>query len=295
MARNILKAKLPLVVFDLDSMAMDEIAAAGAEPASSVADLTQKADIVFTSLPGPQEVEAVVLGSGGVLDNIRAGAPLFDLSTNSPATIRMIGERFVAKGAHFFDAPVSGGPAGAASGDLVVWIGGDDAVFQAHRSVLQTFSLPRYVGTLGKGTVIKLCHNMFGATLLAAQAEIFSLGVKAGIDALDLWEALKLGVVGKQSPLEMLTKQFLPGEYQKPAFALRLSLKDVRLGTELARELAVPMRIVNTTFSDMTEAVNKGLGDEDSRAFMKLQLERAAVRIAIAPERIERSVEASKR
>ncbi|MHA6688096.1 NAD(P)-dependent oxidoreductase [Mesorhizobium sp. A556] len=296
MVLNMLRAKLPLIVFDLNAEAMARASTAGAELADSIAELAQQADVIFTSLPGPQEVEAVVLRPGGILENMRPAKSLFDLSTNAPATIRKIGALAEQKGAYFFDAPVSGGPAGAASGDLVIWIGGDRQRYDAHLSVLESFANhPRHVGALGAGTVIKLCHNMFGATLLATQAEIFSLGVKAGIDPLDLWEALKLGVVGKQSPLEMLTKQFLPGEYDKPAFAQKLALKDVRLGTELARELAVPMRIINTTFADMTEAVNKGMGDQDSRAFMKLQLERAGVSIAVAPERIDRAINAQKR
>src|SRR5690242_6392396 len=99
---------------------------------------------------------------------------------------------------------------------------------------------PRHCGPIGSGTVVKLAHNMLGYMILLSQAEIFSTAVKAGVDPLELWDALRLGVVGKNSPLDMLTKQFLPGRYEPPAFALKLAFKDVRLANEMARELGVP-------------------------------------------------------
>ena len=92
-------------------------------------------------------------------------------------------------------------------------------------------STPHYVGQIGAGTVTKLAHNMLGYAIMEAQAEAFSLAVKAGLDPMDFWQALRLGMVGKQSPLMMLVQQFLPNVYDKPAFALRLALKDVRLAS----------------------------------------------------------------
>jgi 3-hydroxyisobutyrate dehydrogenase len=116
---------------------------------------------------------------------------------------------------------------------------------------------------------------------------------KAGVDPLDLWEALRLGVVGKQSPLMMLTKQFLPGEFETAAFALKLAHKDVMLATSMAKELGVPMRLANLTLEEMNEALGRGWGEQDSRAYLKLQLERAGVSIAVDPQRIQLALEGS--
>lgn len=271
------------------------MAALGARPAASIAEVARVAEVLFTSLPGPAEVEAVALGEGGLVASMRPGLAWFDLSTSSRTLALRLEAAFREMGGAMLDAPVSGGPAGAASGDLVLWVGGEKAVFDRHLAVLRAFaSAPLHVGPIGAGTVTKLAHNMLGYTIMEAQAEAFSLAVKAGLDPVDFWEALRFGVVGKQSPLFMLTQQFLPAVYDNPAFALRLALKDARLATKMAGELGVPMRLSEATRDDMERAVADGLGDEDSRAFLKLQLERADVAIAAEPERIAAAVAAAR-
>jgi len=288
MARNLVKGGVALVVYDRDPAAVQALVDAGAQAAASVADLTRQVDVVFTSLPGPVQVEEVVLGAGGILENMAHGLVLFELSTNSLSLNRRIHEAFKRKGGSMLDAPVSGGPAGAASGDLALWIGGDADVFERHLGLLRKFSdKPRRVGDIGAGTVAKLANNMAGYMILMTMAEVFSMATKAGVDPLELWQALRLGVVGKQSPLFMLTKQFLPGEYETPAFALKLAHKDVMLATGLAKELGVPMRLANMTLEEMTEALGRGWGEQDSRAYLKLQLERAGVQIAVDQERLD--------
>jgi 3-hydroxyisobutyrate dehydrogenase len=156
--------------------------------------------------------------------------------------------------------------------------------------VLERFSTPCYVGAIGAGTITKLVHNMTGYLILASLAETFSVGVKAGADPLELWKALRHGVIGKKSPLDMLVAQFLPGTYEPPAFALKLAHKDVMLATTLAKEMGVPMRLANMTLEEMTEALARGLGEQDSRAYMKLQLERAGVHIGVDPDALAKAV-----
>jgi len=153
-------------------------------------------------------------------------------------------------------------------------------------------SAPHYVGAIGAGTVTKLTRNMVGYMIVHSMAEGFSMAVKAGLDPLDLWEALRLGVVGKASPLNMLVNQFLPGKYEPPAFALKLAHKDMSLATTLGRELGVPMRLANLPLEEMAEALGRGFGAQDSRSFLKLQLERAGVEIAVDPDRLREAVKA---
>jgi 3-hydroxyisobutyrate dehydrogenase len=285
MALNVLKAGHDLVVFDRSPDAVNALVAAGAQAASSVGTLARSVEVVLTSLPGPPEVEEVVFGADGLLENVRAGQVLFELSTSSRSLAVRIHEAFAERGAAMLDAPVSGGPAGAASGDMAFWVGGDEKVFERHLALLRCMGdKPRHCGPIGSGLVVKLAHNMAGYMILHTMAEIFSTAVKAGVDPLELWDALRLGVVGKSSPLDMLTKQFLPGRYEPPAFALKLAFKDVNLATQLARELGVPMRLANLTMAEMAEALGRGLGEQDSRAFLQLQLERAGVSIAVDPD-----------
>ncbi len=287
MAANLVKTGIDLCVFDAVPAAAEPLRALGARTAGSIAEVAAQCDLIFTSLPGPPEVEAIVLGEGGIAAAMRTGTVLFELSTSARSLALRIAEVFRGKSCTYMDAPVSGGPAGARSGDLVLWIGGAREVVEAFDPVLRTFCIPHHVGPTGSGIVTKLAHNLLGYMLLEAQAEAFSLAVRAGLDPLDFWSALRLGVVGKQPPINMLTQQFLPYDFSNAAFAQRLALKDVRLGLEMANELGVPMRLAEATRDDMETVVARGEGDGDSRSFMQIQMERAGVRIGVPRERIE--------
>jgi 3-hydroxyisobutyrate dehydrogenase len=177
---------------------------------------------------------------------------------------------------------VSGGPAGARSGKLAIWVGGDKAVFDKYKSVLDGFSdAARYIGPIGAGSVAKLVHNCAGYAIQTALAEVFAMGVKGGVEPLALWEAVRAGAIGRRRTFDGLIDQFLPNKYDPPAFALRLAHKDVSLAVALGREHKVPMRLASMTLEEMTEAMNRGWGDRDSRVAMLLQEERAGVEIKV--------------
>lgn len=289
MALNLVRAGFDVTVFDLADEPMRVLEDAGARGAASIGDLTETTDVIFTSLPGPKQVESVVFGEGGILEHVRAGQALFELSTSSRELALRINAAFAEKGADMLDAPVSGGPAGAASGDMAFWVGGDEAVFERFLPVLTAMGdKPRLCGPIGSGTIVKLVNNVTGQMFLHAMGEAFSVAVKAGVDPLELWDAMRLGVVGKGSALNMLTKQYLPAHFDPPTFALDLAWKDVNLATELGRELGVPMRMANLTHAEMTEALGRGWGGRDCRIYLQLQLERAGVSIAVDPEELAR-------
>jgi 3-hydroxyisobutyrate dehydrogenase-like beta-hydroxyacid dehydrogenase len=182
------------------------------------------------------------------------------------------------------DAPVSGGPAGAASGRLAIWVGGEQAVFDRHKSILDAIGdQARYIGPIGSASVAKLVHNCAGYAINVALAEVFTMGVKAGVDPLVLFEAIRQGALGRARVFDRLADQFLPGKFDPPAFALKLAHKDVALATALGREFNVPMKMANIALAEMTEALNRGWGDRDSRVAMLLQEERSGVEIAVDP------------
>jgi 3-hydroxyisobutyrate dehydrogenase-like beta-hydroxyacid dehydrogenase len=287
MAANLQKAGHRLVVHDLRRAAAEPHLAAGAVWAPSPDNVAAAADIVFTSLPGPPEVETVALGKNGLIESMRPGTAYFDLSTNSPTLVRRIHARFADSGLHMLDAPVSGGPRGAKSGRLAIWVGGDRAVFDQYKPVLDAMGdQARHVGPIGAGSVAKLVHNCAGYAVQCALAEVFTLGVKAGIDPAALFEAVRQGAGGRRRTFDGLVDQFLPGVYDPPSFALRLAHKDVGLATALGRELGVPMRIANLALEELTEAMGRGWGERDSRVAMLLQTERAGVEIAVDRDRL---------
>jgi len=296
MAANLQKAGHTLVVNDIRRASAARHLSAGAVWADTPQAVAEQAELVFASLPGPPEVEAVALGANGLLSGIRAGAAFFDLTTNAPATVRKVHAAFAEKGAHALDAPVSGGPRGAASGKLAIWVGGDEAVFDKWKPVLDAIGdQARYVGPIGAGSVAKLVHNCLGYILTTGLAEVFTMGVKAGIEPLAIWEAVRQGALGRRGAFDGMPDQFLSNQYDPPAFALKLALKDVSLACGLGREVGVPMRLANLVLAEMTEALNRGWGDRDSRSAMLLQVERAGVAINVDPQRLHEAVEGMKR
>jgi 3-hydroxyisobutyrate dehydrogenase-like beta-hydroxyacid dehydrogenase len=291
MAGNLQKAGFKLVVHDLRRQAASHLLNANADWADSPRELASRADVIFSSLPEPSDVEAVALGSDGLIAGIRPGTAYFDLSTNSPSVVKKLHAAFAEKGSHMLDAPVSGGPTGAASRKLAIWVGGEENIFNRHKPVLDAIGdKAAYIGPIGTATVAKLVHNMSGYAIVCALAETFTLGVKAGIDPLALWQAVRQGAVGRRMTFDALIDQFLPGEYDPPAFALKLAHKDVSLANALGHELGMPMRLCNLTLAEMTEALARGWGSRDSRVVMLLQQERAGVNVAVGRERLREAL-----
>jgi 3-hydroxyisobutyrate dehydrogenase-like beta-hydroxyacid dehydrogenase len=225
-----------------------------------------------------------VRGDNGLLAGMQRGQPLFDLSTNSPTLMRSLEPLFAERGAVLFDSPVSGGPSGAASGKMAIWVGGDEEVFKRYRPVLDSAGdQVSYIGPIGSASVAKLVHNLSGYMIQTALAEAFTMGVKAGVDPLTLWKAVRNGVTGRRRTFDGLAEHFLPNVYDPPRFALKLAHKDVSLATQVGREVGVPMRLANLTLEEMTEALARGWEGRDSRSSMILQQERAGLDIKVDP------------
>jgi len=285
MALNVRKAGHELTVYDIRRDAAKPHLEAGASWGEGPRAVAVVSDVIFTSLPGPREAEAV---GDELLESMERGAVWFDLSTNSPTVVRRIHAKFASKGIAMLDAPVSGGPQGAKSGQLALLIGGDRAVFDRCKPVLDAIGdQVIYIGEIGAGSVAKLVHNCAGYMIQTALAEVFTLGVKAGVDPLDLWAAVRQCALGRQRTFDRLGRQFLQGSFDPPDFALQLAHKDVTLATELGRELGVPMRIANLTYAEMTEGLNRGWAGRDSRSPMLLQEERAGVEIKVPADKIQ--------
>ncbi len=287
MAANLQLAGHELQVHDARGKAASALVAGGAAWADGPAQAAKGVEVLFTCLPGPVEVEAVALGDGGLLGAMDAGSVWFDLTTNSPDVVRHLSATFAARGVRMLDAPVSGGPKGAQSRRLALWVGGDAAIFERYESVLKAMGdEPSYLGLIGAGSVAKLVHNCANVAVQLALAEVFTLGVKAGVDPLVLFKAMRQGTTGRSRTFDRLAEQFLPGIYDPPAFSLRLAHKDMSLAIELARSHDVPMRIAGIAMQEITEAMQRGWGERDARIAMTLQEERAGVSVRVSPDRL---------
>jgi 3-hydroxyisobutyrate dehydrogenase len=293
MASNIQKGGFELVVHDLTRQAASKHLNAGATWADSPKAVAEQCEIVFTSLPTPSDVRRVGTGEDGLIEGFKKGSVWLDLSTNAVDVVRDLNAIFAEKGIDFLDAPVSGGPSGANSGKLAVWVGGDRAVYDKYKAVLDAFSdQNRYIGPIGAGTIAKLVHNSASAAVNVVLSEVFTMGVKAGVEPLQLFEAIRQGAAGRVRLFDRLQKQFLTGVYDPPDFALRLLHKDVSLACQLGREVSVPMRLTNLAHQELTEAMNRGWDKRDSRVGALLQQERAGIPpIQVSPDRIKAVME----
>ena len=263
MAANLGKAGHAVQSFDLN----------GRGSCKSAREASEGVAVLFTSLPGPAEVDAVAKD---------VSAPVwFDLSTNSPKRIRALHQSLTH--VQLLDAPVSGGPKGAQSGKLAIWVGGDRATYDRYLPVLKAIGdQPFYVGAIGAGTVAKLAHNAASFTVQASLAEIFTLGVKGGVEPLALFQALRQGATGRKRTFDRLPEHFLSGKYDPADFTVRLAHKDVSLALELAAEVGVPMRVGKIALDELAEAMRRGWAERDCRVSMTLQEERAGVSVRVS-------------
>ena len=277
MAANILKGGFDLTVHDLRREAASQLLESGAKWAETPRDLAGQCDVVFTSLPGPREVEAVALGEGGILEGIGSDAVYIDLSTSSPTLARRIHAAFAGKGTHMMDAPVSGGPEGARTGRLAVMAGGERTIYDRCKPVLDAIGdRASYTGGIGSGSICKLMHNCIVYGIQTIAAECYTLGVKAGVDPTALTQAIANGSVGRGNLFNVtFPETYLQGNFDPPHFVLRLAHKEVGLALELGREHSVPLAMGSVAYQELTSAMNNGWENDDSRKAMLLQEQRA--------------------
>ncbi len=281
MATNLARAGHELTVHDLRREAATNLLEMGANWADSPRDAVPGNDVVFTSLPVPRDVDAVVLGENGILEGATPNTVYMDLSTNSPTSIRRVHEICAEKGVSVLDAPVSGGVYGAAAGTLAVMVGGDKAIFDRMKPTLDAIgSHVVYCGPIGNGMVCKICNNLLSMGIGVLMTEALTLGVKAGVDLATLADVIANSSGGNRRLVEKFPRFLFKGNFD-PGFATALAAKDVRLATDLGREYGIPMELSNLVDQRHVEAMFRGWGPEDSDAVSKIQEEKAGVQLRL--------------
>jgi 3-hydroxyisobutyrate dehydrogenase len=279
MAAFVLGAGFPLVGHDLRNEAAAPLLGRGADWADSPRDVAAACDVVCICVPGPPEMQAVMLEPGGVLEGLRPGTVVIDHTTNSPAVVRAVGAAVKARGADLLDAPLDGGREGALEGRLTLFVGGDEGALARVRPVLETFSRSVvWVGALGAGSITKIVHNALAMSIDLLLAECLTLGAKAGVSLPRLVEAFREGCIVSHN---MTFTKRLPATLFRGDFAARFALahayKDFRLAGDLATQHAVPTRLLGLCQTELLEAMNRGWGAEDRTKASTLQEERAGV------------------
>ena len=281
MATNLVNAGHELVVHDLRREAATNLLEMGATWADTPKEAVPGRDVVFTSLPVPRDVEAVVLGENGILEGASSETVYMDLSTNSPTAIRRIHDMCAEKGVTVLDAPVSGGTYGAAAATLVVMVGGDKSVYDRIKPTLDAIgSHVVYCGPIGNGMVCKICNNLLSMGIGVLMTEALTMGVKAGVDLATLADVIANSTGGNKRLTDKFPRFLFKGNFE-PGFATALAAKDVRLATDLGREYGIPMELSNLVDQRHVEAMFRGWGPEDSDAVSKIQEEKSGVQLRL--------------
>lgn len=280
-AQRLLAAGHALTVHDVRESAASVHVEKGARYCHTAGEACKGAELVFTCLPGPPEVEATFFGADGLLHACDPGTVYVDLSSNAVSLVRRMHAALAERDCPMLDAPVSGGVTGAQQGKLQIMVGGDAAVFERIQPVLMAFgSRASLMGEVGCGTVAKLAHNLAYIATRSVLAECFTLGVKGGVAPQALLDAMRGGAFGQGLMLShFMPEMVFKGSFEPVRFAMRLAHKDVTLATGLARELDVPMAMGALTEQLLVEAMARGWGDRDYGTAFLLQEERAGVQV----------------
>ena len=240
MATNLLRAGHSLTVTDVHREACENLLGAGATWAPDARTVAEAATVTFLSLPTPPDVEAVVSGPDGVLAGAASGSVVVDLSTNSPTVVQALAAEAATRQVGFLDAPVSGGVVGARKATLAVMVGGDGALFEEVKPLLDCIGANVFhVGPVGTGNVAKLVNNMLAFIGMMGTIEALVLGAKAGVDPVALRDIVAAGS-GNSFVWGSGTRAILKDRLA-PTFTTSLAAKDIGLATALAEQLGVPV------------------------------------------------------
>ncbi len=283
MARNVMKAGFPVRAFDLSPVALETMIAAGASPAGSAAEVASASDVTITVLQSASAVESAYLGKRGIVEGIRPRAIAIDASTISPTLSKHVAARIEEVGAHFLDCPVSGGPVGAEKGTLSILAGGDAAVLESCRDVLEPMSGTIYhLGPVGSGLTGKLVNQLLIMSHMVLALEALSIAAKAGMDLKVVYD-----LVSRSSGNSWAWQNRVPRYLYRPHdiwSTLDICHKDLMHATELAKDLHVPVFVADAAFQVMQIGKAKGLGEEDLQALATVYEELLGISLKAATD-----------
>ncbi|MCL8206986.1 MAG: NAD(P)-dependent oxidoreductase [Actinomycetia bacterium] len=261
MAANVLK-RFPVIAYDVVPERLAAAVAAGAEAASGPGEVADRADRVITMLPGSPAVEAVYLGSDGLVAHARPGQIFIDMTTCHPATTRKVGAALAARGAELLDAPVARTREAARQGTLAIMVGGSEATLEACRDLLATMGTDiAHCGPLGTGEVVKLVNNLILFNTVACLAECLPLAQWHGVAPARLVEILSRGSAASFALANHVGQAVLAGDFAPGKFSVAYALKDADYALALAEEAGVPLYHGALTKARLQEAAARGLAD----------------------------------
>jgi 2-hydroxy-3-oxopropionate reductase len=269
MARNLMDAGYELTVYNRSPEKAEELGEGGATVATSPKEVAQQSDITITMLPDSPDVRNVVAGEEGVLEGIREGALLVDMSTISPVVTEELAAAVREKGASMLDAPVSGGDVGAIEGTLSIMVGGEEADFERAKPLFDAMGKTvTYVGPTGAGQVAKAANQVVVALTIEAVSEALVLGSKGGVTPEKILDVLGGGLAGNKV-MEVKREKFLSHTFD-PGFRSELHHKDLGIALAAGREYGVVLPVTAIVDQMLLSMRKKGWGGEDHSALLRV-------------------------
>jgi len=269
LSASLLRSGHSVTVTDLDPDSAQGLLAAGAAWADTAMAVAATSDVVFTCLPSPAAVNAVVTGANGVLAGMKAGGTWIDNSTNDRDETLRLAALAAAIGVRTLEAPVTGGVHKAAAGEITVLVGGDEALFEEHHHLLTAIGDPvLYMGPLGSAAVIKVITNMLAFINLVSVGEALMLAKRGGLDLAKSFEAI-LNSSGNSFVHETEGQVILNGSYNI-GFTMDLACKDLGFATQFGREFGVPLDLAGQTEQTFIRARSQYGGGAWSSQVVKL-------------------------
>jgi len=278
MSKNLLKAGYDLVVMDRVAAVTEELAALGAEVVASPKAVAQKTEIIVTMLPNSPQVKEVVLGDNGIIEGVRPGSVVVDMSSIAPLVSRDIARVLQGKGVEMLDAPVSGGEPKAIDGTLSVMVGGKKDVFEKCYDIMKSMAGSVVLtGDIGAGNITKLANQIIVALNIAAMSEALVLATKAGVEPELVYQAIRGGLAGStvldaKAPLVM-DRKFDPG------FRINLHIKDLGNVLETSHEIGVPLPLTASVMEIMQALKVDDMGNLDHGGLIRYYEKLAQVEV----------------
>ena len=268
MARNLIKAGYELTVYDIIQDNMNVLEKEGVALASSPKEVAKQVEVVITMLPNGPEVKTAIMEEGGVLEGVREGTIIVDMSSISPLVAKEVASACEKKGVKMLDAPVSGGEPKAIDGTLSIMVGGEEEVFENVKEILLSMGASAVLcGEIGSGNTTKLANQVIVALNIAAVSEAFMLSTKAGVDPYRVFEAIRGGLAGS-TVMNAKIPMILERNF-KPGFKVDLHIKDLKNAIDTGHEVGAPLPFTSQTLEILQHLHSNGCGQDDHSAIAK--------------------------
>ena len=280
MAKNILKNGYTVTAYDIVTERVEELTSSGAIGASSSREVAEQSDVIITMVPSSSHSREAILGSDGVIQGVKKGAIVIDMSTIDPVTTRDIAAKLSEKGVAMLDAPVARGVRGAREGTLAIYVGGDFDLFERCKDILSVMGADvEYCGPLGTGETVKIINNLIIAVTMCSLSEALVLGVKAGVKPDVLYQTLNKGSANS-FVLENHVKNFaMKGKFETGVFPVDYIMKDLNLALITAEKYHVPQYFGSLAYQAYETARASGFSDQYYPVVIKVLEQLAGVEV----------------